>query len=275
MRFGLDVSQHQLTWQQVRDRTLFAENAGFDGAWVFDHFKPLYGDPSGPCMEGWTLLGALAVATEKIRLGTLVTGITYRHPSLLVTQAATLDVISGGRLEMAVGAAWYESEHREFGVPFPRPKERIERLEDFVAAYKALTTSDGTSMNGHGLELRDATYNPKPVQHPHPPLWIGANGEKKMIPLAARVADVWHGSGDLEILQRKNRLIDTEAERVGRSPSDIERATWLSISEPIDQIERRVDALQDIGMDYLTVSWPEQGRTKVEQFVKRVLDLGP
>ena len=108
MRFGLDISQHQLTWEELLSRARFAEDLGFDGAWVFDHFKPLYGQRSGPCMEGWSLLAALAASTDRIRLGALVTGVTYRHPSILAAEAATVDNISKGRLEFAIGAAWHE-----------------------------------------------------------------------------------------------------------------------------------------------------------------------
>src|SRR5438046_2804819 len=111
MRFGLDTAQHQLTWAKLLDRVRFAEAAGFDGAWVFDHYSALYGDPAGPCLEGWTLLAALAASTTSIRLGTLVTGMTYRYPSILAAEAITVDHVSGGRLELAVGAAWNEAEH--------------------------------------------------------------------------------------------------------------------------------------------------------------------
>ena len=109
MRLGLDVAQHHLEWDEVLKRVRFAEEAGFDGAWVFDHFKALYGGREGPCMEAWTLLAALAASTERIRLGALVTGVTYRHPSILATEAVTVDNVSGGRLEMSLGAAWMEA----------------------------------------------------------------------------------------------------------------------------------------------------------------------
>jgi len=120
MRFGLDVAQHQLTWEEIRSRTRFAEDAGFEGAWVFDHFTALYADPDGPCLEGWTLLAALAAVTSRIRLGTLVTGMTHRHPSVLATEVVTVDHVSAGRVECAVGAAWNEEEHAELGIGFRR-----------------------------------------------------------------------------------------------------------------------------------------------------------
>ncbi|MFP5298266.1 MAG: TIGR03560 family F420-dependent LLM class oxidoreductase [Actinomycetota bacterium] len=271
MRFGLDVSQHQLTWNELVRRTRFAEDSGFDGAWVFDHFKALYGDPFGPCLEGWTLLAGLAAVTERIRLGALVTGVTYRHPSILATQAITVDHISNGRLEMAIGAAWFEREHEELGIDFPSSRERIERLEEAVTVIDLLMTTDGATFEGRHFRLSDATYNPRPVQQPRPPLWIGASGERRSIPVAARHADVWHGFGDAASLQRRMRVLEEAAEAAGRDPSEIARSTALSISEPIDEIARRVDELQELGFDYLTVSWPGQGDAKVEDFVEKVM----
>src|SRR4051812_18800868 len=129
MRIDLETSQHHLEWPELVDRATLAERAGFEGVWIFDHFKPLYGDSKGPCLEAWTLLAGLAAVTERVRLGTLVTGITYRHPSILATEAVTVDHISNGRLELAVGAAWYQPEHEELGVEFPPTRQRIERLQ--------------------------------------------------------------------------------------------------------------------------------------------------
>jgi alkanesulfonate monooxygenase SsuD/methylene tetrahydromethanopterin reductase-like flavin-dependent oxidoreductase (luciferase family) len=153
MRFGLDVSQHQLSWGEQVRRTRFAEDLGFDGAWVFDHFKALYADPKGPCFEGWSLLAGLAAVTTRVRLGTLVTGMTYRHPSILATQAVTVDHISGGRLELAVGAAWFEQEHRELGIPFPPARERVERLGEGVQVLDLLMTRDDATFEGKYFRL--------------------------------------------------------------------------------------------------------------------------
>jgi alkanesulfonate monooxygenase SsuD/methylene tetrahydromethanopterin reductase-like flavin-dependent oxidoreductase (luciferase family) len=163
MDFGLDVAQHQLTWDDLLERVRFAEDAGFTGVWLFDHFKALYGDPTGPCLEAWSLLAALGVATERIRLGTLVTGITYRHPSMLAMQAVTVDHVSQGRLELAVGAAWHESEHHELGFDFPPPGERVDRLAEAIEVMRLLMTTDGAHFDGEHHRLVDATFRPRPV----------------------------------------------------------------------------------------------------------------
>jgi F420-dependent oxidoreductase-like protein len=270
VRVGIDVSQHQLTWGELRSRVAFAEEAGFDGAWVFDHFKPLYGDRSGPCMEGWTLLAALAGCTERIRLGTLVTGVTYRHPSLLAAEAVTVDHVSNGRLELAVGAAWFAQEHEELGFDFPPAGERIDRLDEALAVMRALMTTDGADFEGHHYRLRNASYNPKPVQRPHPPVWVGGGGERRTIPVAARHADVWHGFGSPEVLARKSAVLDRAAEDAGRDPATIARSTSLSISEPSDEVRRTADALRRAGFSYLVASWPAD-RSRVEDFAADIL----
>ncbi|MFN2503929.1 MAG: LLM class flavin-dependent oxidoreductase [Acidimicrobiales bacterium] len=172
MRIGIDVSQHQLSWDELLARVRFAEDAGFDGAWVFDHFKVLYGPSDGPCFEAWTLLAALAAATSRIRLGPLVTGVTYRHPSILAAEVVTVDHVSGGRVELAIGAAWFGQEHEELGLDFPRPGERMDRLDEALQVMTALMTEDGASFEGCHYRLRNATYRPRPVQQPHPPIWM-------------------------------------------------------------------------------------------------------
>src|SRR6266545_1829891 len=244
MRLGLDVSQHQLEWPELLRRVRFAEEAGFDGAWVFDHFKPLYGDRNGPCLEGWTFLAA---------------------------EAVTVDQVSGGRLELAVGAAWFEGEHRELGIPFPPTRERTERLEEAVQVIRLLMTEDGVTFEGKHYRLEAATYHPRPFQQPHPPIWIGAGGERRTIPIAARHADVWHSFGSVQVLRRKAAVLDRAAEAVGRDPVSIVRATDLSISEPWEEVRERVDALGEAGFTYLVVSWPSEGWGRVEEFVGKVM----
>ena len=271
MKFGLDVSQHQLTWDELLERVRFAEDAGFDGAWVFDHFKALYGDPTGPCLEGWSLLAALSVATERIRLGALVTGMTYRHPSILTAQAVTVDHLSKGRLELAVGAAWFEQEHQELGVPFPSNRERARRLEEGVQVMKLLMTTEGANFEGRHVSLSNAAYNPKPVQRPHPPLWIGASGPQLMLPIVGRHADVWHTFGSARSVRRQAEVVDRAATEAGRDPSSIRRSTSLSLSEPWDEVKAAIEDLDEVGVSYLTVSWPSEGRERLDEFVSEVM----
>jgi F420-dependent oxidoreductase-like protein len=270
VRIGIDVSQHQLTWNELLARVKFAEETGFDGAWVFDHFKPLYGDPQGPCLEGWTLLAALGAATTRIRLGALVTGVTYRYPSVLAAEAVTVDHVSKGRLELGIGAAWFEQEHKQLGIPFPRIGERVSHLEDAVQMLKLLMTKDEVSFQGHHFALHQATYNPKPVQRPYPPLWIGASGERRMLPLVGRHADVWHSFGDPGALQRKWAIVKEHAQKAGRNPDDIVRSTNISLSEEWAVVRTNAERLREAGVTYVIASWPET-KERVEEFVAQLM----
>ncbi|HET7481365.1 MAG TPA: TIGR03560 family F420-dependent LLM class oxidoreductase [Actinomycetota bacterium] len=271
MRIDIETSQHHVEWPDLVERVRLAEDAGFEGVWLFDHFKPLYGDPKGPCLEAWTLLAALAAVTKRVRLGALVTGVTYRHPSILAAEAITVDHVSNGRLDFGIGAAWFEGEHNELGIDFPDTKERVEKLRDAVAIYKTLTTEEDASYEGHHYSLRNATYLPHPVQRPHPPIWIGASGEKVMLPFAGRVADAWHTFGRREDLKRKSDIVTRAAEAAGRDPSTIMRSTNISISKPFDEVRERAAAYRDIGFSTLIVSWPSEGVERVHAFVEEVL----
>lgn len=270
MRFGLDVSQHQLTWPELLERVRFAEAAGFDGAWVFDHFTALYGDPTGPCLEAWTLLAALGASTERIRLGTLVTGVTHRHPSILATEVVTVDHVSGGRVELAIGAAWNEHEHRMLGFPFPPGGERVAMLEEAALAMRLLMTTDDASFNGAHYRLTEASYHPRPVQRPHPPIWIGGSGTK-LLGVAARQADVWHGFGSVEELRQRSATLDRLAAEAGRDPSSILRASSLSISEDWDEVAASARSLDGAGFEYLVVGWPGQGEARVDHFARNLM----
>ena len=270
MRFGIDVSQHQLTWEELLKRVRYTEQAGFDGAWLFDHFKALYGDPSGPCLESWSLMGALAAATEKIRLGTLVTGVTYRHPSVLATQAVTVDHISNGRVELAVGAAWFEPEHTELGIPFPGTGDRIEMLDDAIEICRLLMTQENVTYTGKHFSLKNATYHPRPIQQPTPPIWVGASGPR-MLRLVGRKADGWHSFGKPDDMKQKWDVVRAAAEKAGRDPSKITRAASLSIDKPLDVIKQRAEGWANDGFDYILVGWPSEGWAKVEEFSTSVL----
>lgn len=271
MRVDVDISQHQLTWEELLRRVHFAEDVDFVGAWVFDHFKALYGPPGGPCLEAWTLLAGLAAHTSRIRLGPLVTGVTYRHPSLLAAEVVTVDHISGGRVELGMGAAWFAREHEELGFDFPRPGERVSRLAEAIDVITALMTQEGATYDGRYYRLRNATYRPRPVQRPHPPLWIGGGGVQRTLPLVARKADVWHGFGSVDELARKSQIIDELAEDAGRDPAAIRRSTDLSLSEPWDEVRRRAEDLRAAGFSILIAGWPSEGWARIEEFAAKVL----
>jgi F420-dependent oxidoreductase-like protein len=272
VRFGLDIAQHQLTWDEIVSRARLAEDAGLDGVWLFDHFKALYADPKGPSLEAWTLLAGLARETSHVRLGTLVTGMTYRQPSVLAAEVVTVDHLSGGRVECAVGAAWNGAEHREFGIPFPPVGERMDRLEEGVQVLRKLFTDDDITFEGAHVRLEHATYNPKPVQRPHPPIWVGGTGRKRTLPIAGRHADVWHGwADDAAEMAEMMAIVDRAAEAAGRDPSSILRASSLSISEPLDQVKAAYAWLREAGMGYLVIQWPGEGRARVEEFLEQVV----
>jgi len=239
--------------------------------WGFDHFQPMYGEGPGECFEGNTTLAAWSGITTNVRLGLLVTGMTYRHPSVYAAECITIDHASNGRLEVAYGAAWYDKEHTELGIPFPALKERVDAFEEAVQIVRGLFTTDGFAFEGRHFQLHDATLLPRPVQQPHPPIWIGASGEKRMMPIAARYADVWHCFGPPEYLAKKSERLSALATTAGRDPGEIRRAASLSLEADLDGVARMIDAWEAAGFEYLVCGWPGEGRGLVEQFAKRIL----
>jgi alkanesulfonate monooxygenase SsuD/methylene tetrahydromethanopterin reductase-like flavin-dependent oxidoreductase (luciferase family) len=270
MRFGLDVAQQRLSWDEVVHRVRFAEDLGFDGAWGFDHFRPMYGEGPGETFEGMTTLAALAGLTSRIRLGLLVTGVTYRHPSVFAAQALTVDHASHGRLDLSLGAAWFDQEHTELGIPFPSTPERFDLLEDALEIVARLYTGDVVSYEGRVVSLRDAQLRPLPVQQPHPPIWIGGAGPLRTLPLVARYADVWHTWGTPNSLRETNDRLDELATDAGRDPSSIMRATSLSLDD-LGTARKHAGKWRDAGYGYLVGGWPEAGRAQIEAFVRDVV----
>jgi F420-dependent oxidoreductase-like protein len=270
MRFGLDIAQQRMPWDEVVRRVQLAEGLGFDGAWGFDHFKPMYGEGPGETFEGMTTLAALAGATTRIRLGLLVTGMTYRHPSVFAAQALTVDHASHGRLDLSLGAAWFDGEHHALGIPFPPLRERYALLEDALEIVTRLFTGERVSYDGQVVSLRDAQMRPVPVQRPHPPIWIGGSGPRRTLPLVARYADVWHAFGTPNSLREASERVDLLAVEAGRDPSDILRAASLSLDD-LDTARKHAGKWRDAGCGYLVCGWPEAGAAQVERFVREVM----
>ena len=270
MRFGLDIAQQRMPWDELARRARLAEELGFDGVWGFDHFQPMYGEGPGETFEGMTTLAALSGMTSRVRLGLLVTGATYRHPSILAAQAVTIDHASHGRLELALGAAWFEKEHRELGIPFPPIAERFDLLEDTLEIVTRLFTGDVVSYEGNTVSLHEASLRPKPVQSPHPPIWIGGTGPRRTLPLVARFADVWHAWGTPNSLRETGAQVDRLAAEACRDPSSIIRAGSLSL-DVLEMARRHAAKWRDAGYGYLVCGWPDAGASQVEAFVRDVM----
>jgi F420-dependent oxidoreductase-like protein len=270
MRFGLDVAQQRMSWDELVSRARFAEELGFDGVWGFDHFQPMYGEGPGETFEGMTTLAALAGITSSIRLGLLVTGVTYRHPSVLAAEALTIDHASHGRLELALGAAWYDKEHHELGIEYPSTGDRFDLLHDALEVVTRLFTGEVVSYDGRFVSLRDARLRPTPVQSPRPPIWIGGTGPRRTLPLVARYADVWHAYGSPRSLADANARVDRLAEESGRDPASIVRAASLSLDD-LETARRQAAGWRDAGYGYLVCGWPGAGRDQVEAFAREVM----
>src|SRR5690348_7750398 len=196
MRFAFKTAPQNTTWAdmlavwQEGDRI-----EAFESAWSFDHFYPISGDSTGPCLEGWTTLAALAQATTRLRLGVLVTGIHYRHPTVLANMAAAIDIISVGRLEIGLGAGWNLEESGAYGIELGSLKERSDRLEEACQVIIGLLSQETTTFDGTFYQLKEARNEPKGPQRPHPPICIGGSGEKRTLRTTARYAQHWNYVG--------------------------------------------------------------------------------
>jgi F420-dependent oxidoreductase-like protein len=206
-----------------------AEAAGFHSVWVWDHFIQLRRWEE-PILEGWLMLAFLAAATERIKLGTLVTGVTYRHPAVLVKQATSLDVLSGGRSYFGVGAAWNEREHAAFGVRFPPIAERFEMLEDLLQIAHRAWKGETTGFRGRHTTLAEQMDSPPPVQNPHPPILIGGGGERKTLRFVAKYGDATHQTtSDPDVMRQKMDVLRRHCDAEGRDYDEIERYCGLNL----------------------------------------------
>jgi F420-dependent oxidoreductase-like protein len=222
IRFGVQTWTQRTTWAELKAAWKLIDALGYDTAWTWDHFYPIEGEVSDPCLEGWMTLAALAAETSRVKVGVLVTGNTYRHPALLAKMGATLDHTSGGRLILGLGAAWYEREHQAYGIPFYTTAERIHRLDEAADIIIRLWTEKQTTYSGRYYRLVDAYCEPKPVQRPRPPVLIGGAGEKLTLGVVARHADIWNTFGSPETFRRKISVLAEHCRRVGRAVEDIE-----------------------------------------------------
>ena len=221
---------------------LAAEESGFSSVWVMDHFwqLPALGGPDEPILEAYTLLGALAARTERVQLGTLVAGVTYRNPALLANMITTLDIISHGRAILGIGAAWYDVEHAGYGFDFPGAGERLDRLEEAVQICRAMLRDERPSFGGRFYSTDDARNVPKPLQVGGPPIMIGGSGEKRTLRLVAQYADMCNVSGGPATVRRKLDIMRAHCKDVGRDPAEITttRLGTLVLTDDADETGR-------------------------------------
>jgi F420-dependent oxidoreductase-like protein len=216
-------------FEHVAGLATAAEDAGFHSVWVMDHFfqLPPLGGPDEPMLEAYTLLGALAARTQRVQLGTLVTGVTYRNPGILAKIVTTLDVISRGRAILGIGGAWYEVEHQSLGVDYPADRVRLDMLAEAVQICRAMFAGDDATFTGQHYRIDHARNLPRPVQPGGPRIMIGGGGEKRTLRLVAQYADLCNVTGNVGTLARKIEVLHRHCADVGRDPAEI-RVTWMT-----------------------------------------------
>ena len=248
------------------------EETNWDGIWLADHFMPNAEDTSSPWPEAWTTLAALAATVPRLRLGTLVSGNTYRHPAILAKMATTVDHISGGRVVLGIGSGWQENEHQKYDIPFFSVAERLKHLEEACQVIRALLSESSANFTGQHYRLRQAPLEPKPVSHL--PLLIGGGGEKVTLKITAKYADESNVWGTVETLKHKMKILDRYCNDISRDPKEIQRsavallflsddpgfikkmrenAAQATIAGNVNEVRDIVAAYQDIGVDELII----------------------
>ena len=259
-----------MSWQQLVERFLLADELGFDHAWLVDHLMPTDPPHDRSTFEAWTALAALATLTTRVRLGVLVSSNTFRHPSLLAKQAVTVDHVSGGRVILGIGTGWHAEEHRRFGLPFPGAPERVERLEEALEILDRLGRGAASSYDGRHYRLEGALALPRPIQRPRIPLLIAAH-RPRMLRMAARFADIWDTfptvagtatQGVSSTLAQRVASFETACRSFGRDPATVRRSVWVGPdalrgrAEYIDFVERH----RSLGFTDLVTGLPPPAR---------------
>lgn len=252
MRFAFKTSPQNTTWADMLAFWRAADDIDvFESGWTFDHFYPIFSDPTGPCLEGWTTLTALAQATERLRLGVLVTGVPYRHPAVLANMAATVDVISGGRLELGIGAGWNDEEADAYGIDLGSLTERFDRFDEACAVITGLLSNEVTDFSGRHFTLTAARCEPKPVQRPHPPICIGGSGPNRTLRAVARWAQHWnHPGAGVDDWKRDRDVLLERCAEIGRDPAGITTSIHLWVPEGgPGALAEQAAALGEAGVD--------------------------
>ena len=278
IRFGVHAGPQNVSYADYLHLWQTVERIGYDWCSVFDHFIPIMSDPEGPCFDGPTLLAAMASHTSRIRCGILVVGNTYRHPAILAKIFTTLDYISGGRIELGVGAGWWELEHEAYGIPFPSVGQRIRRLGEAAKIITGLWTEHRTTLDGRYYTVQDALSEPKPVQRPYPPLWVGGSGERLTLRVVAESADGWNTFlMSTEEYRHKLDVLAEHCRAVGRDPNEIRKSLVIQpvIGESGAEVQQRAERIaqaRGISVEELRrsalVGTPEECAARLLEFVR-------
>ena len=226
VRFGIQTPQEGATYDALASHWREADTLGFDTVWLDDHFYAVVRPPAEPQMEAWTLLAALARETQRIEIGILVTCNSYRSPALVAKMAATVDVISNGRFIHGMGAGWFQSEYEGYGYEFPPVGARLAQLDEALSVQKLLWSEEQATFKGKFYKLQDAWCSPKPLRRPHPPVLLGGGGEKVLLRLVARHADIWNNGGTVDDFKHKLEVLRGHCEKEKR-PYDAIEKSWF------------------------------------------------
>ncbi|MFC2177025.1 LLM class F420-dependent oxidoreductase [Actinomycetota bacterium] len=260
MRYGVKTNPHHTTWDGMLATWQRADETGlFTSAWVFDHFYPIFGDPNGPCLEGWTSLAALAQATSRLKVGTMVNGMPYRHPAITANMASTVDIISGGRFQLGLGAGWYQVEAEAYGITLGDTlTERFDRFDEGVEIVARMLAEEETTFEGRYFSVTNARNEPKGPQRPRPPIVIGGSGERRTLRTVARWADHWNaGMLEPEAWHHKISVLESHCQDIGRDPAEIEKSMMVRFNpDDLPALEDRLRTLADIGVDEAIVNFP-------------------
>ena len=283
VRFGITIVQSE-PYPVLAERWRYFDELGFDCIWHPDHLL-LPPDPTAPLFEAWTLLAAIAAETSRIRMGAMVTSNLLRHPALLAQQAITVDHVSGGRLVLGIGCGWFEEEHRKFGIPLFDPGPRVDRFEESLGIIDRLLRGQEVTFEGRHYRLSGARLRPRPVQSPRPPFMVAAH-QPRMLRLTARYADGLNSTGTPAEMARRNRVIDSECERIGRDPTEISRSVYVGpssrrassgLSDPWSSVGAFTEAIgryAEVGMNEFILSQPSPDQYRmVERIASEV--VGP
>jgi F420-dependent oxidoreductase-like protein len=314
MQFGLQHPNFSFDYEgqdssqivdSLKNLIIKAEKSGFDSFWVMDHFHqiPIIGKPEEPMLESWTTISVLAGITSKIKIGTLVTGVIYRYPSVLAKVAATLDVLSKGRLFLGIGAAWNEQESLAYGISYPSNQERLLRLEEAIQIIRKMWTEEpSASFNGKYYQIHNAYCNPKPIQKPSPPIMVGGSGERRTLRIVAKYADACNLFGSAETVKTKLKVLKDHCESVGRDYNSIlktklgaivvdddkeiaksrvqhafkgipeEQINEFVIYGTPEDVSRQIELIEQVGIQYLIVDLePSRELEALDIFANKVI----